>query len=83
MSESGRKDSALLRRNPFQNRSRALVKTALYRVLMVLVTVVVAYLLTGEVGTAINIGLVTNLVKTLAYYSYERLWAHVSWGVAS
>jgi uncharacterized membrane protein len=65
--------------NPLQARSRALVKTLLYRSLMVVITVLVALLVTGNVGDAFNIGIVANLVKTGTYYTYERLWDRVSW----
>lgn len=66
---------------PHQIRSRAVVKTLLYRMFMVVVSVSVAFLVTGSVGDAINIGLATNLVKTGTYYLYERTWDRVAWGV--
>ncbi|MFB6230912.1 MAG: DUF2061 domain-containing protein [Salinibacter sp.] len=59
---------------------RALVKTGLYRLLMVVITMLVAYIFTGEVTDAVNIGLVANVVKTGTYYGYERLWARIEWG---
>ena len=73
----------LVTRTPHQLRSRAVVKTALYRVFMILVSVGVAYAVTGSVGQSLSIGLVTNLVKTCTYYGYERLWDRISWGVES
>ena len=71
----------LVSRTPHQLRSRAAVKTAFYRVFMILVSVVVAYVVTGSVEHALSIGLVTNAVKTCTYYGYERLWDHIAWGV--
>lgn len=68
-------------RAPLQARRRAVVKTALYRVVMVLVSIAVAYLVVGDVSDALSIGLLTNVVKTMTYYSYERLWDRVAWGV--
>lgn len=68
---------------PVEARSRAIVKTLLYRGLMVAITVVVAFAVTGSGGDALQIGFVTNLVKTGTYYCYERLWARISWGVAT
>lgn len=64
-----------------QVRRRAVVKTAVYRVVMVLVTVVVALAFTGNVGDALNIGIAANVVKTGTYYAYERLWDRVHWGI--
>lgn len=64
-----------------QARRRAVVKTACYRLLMVVITIAVAWLVVGDVGNAVEIGLLANVVKTGTYYAYERLWAHVTWGV--
>ncbi|AZH24349.1 DUF2061 domain-containing protein [Haloplanus aerogenes] len=66
---------------PRQPRSRALVKTLGYRLLMVIVTVVVAWAVVGDLGEAASIGLVANLVKTGTYYAYERFWDRVAWGL--
>jgi len=66
---------------PRQPRSRALVKTLGYRLLMVVVTVAVAWVVVGDLGEAASIGLVANLVKTGTYYAYERIWDRVAWGL--
>ncbi|GAB6860380.1 DUF2061 domain-containing protein [Haloplanus litoreus] len=73
--------SATVRR-PRQARRRALVKTVCYRLLMIAVTVAVAWVVVGDVGDAVSVGLVANLVKTGTYYAYERLWDRVAWGLA-
>jgi len=65
---------------PLQARRRVVVKTACYRLVMVCVSVIVAYLVVGDVADALSIGLVTNFVKTLTYYGYERLWDRIAWG---
>lgn len=67
--------------NPVEAQSRALVKTLLYRVLMIAITTVVTFVVTGSTSYALTIGFTTNLVKTGTYYFYERLWARVSWGI--
>ena len=36
---------------------------------------------TDDVLASVNIGLVTNVVKTGTYYGYERLWDRIAWGV--
>lgn len=71
-----------LSRSPIQLRRRALVKTLCYRLFMVLITVVVAWVVVGNVSDALNIGLVANVLKTGTYYTYERLWDRISWGVS-
>jgi len=69
-------------RSAIQNRKRALTKTVCYRLFMLLLTVTVAWLVVGDVGDALNIGIATNLLKTGTYYLYERAWDHVTWGVS-
>ena len=68
-------------RTPRQARRRALVKTVCYRLSMVAVTVIVAWVVVGDVGDAVSVGLVANLVKTGTYYGYERVWDRISWGL--
>jgi len=73
--------SSIASQSPHQRRSRALVKTLGYRALMVVVTVVVAWAVVGDLGDAASIGLAANLVKTGTYYAYERFWDRVAWGL--
>ena len=56
------------------SRRRALCKALVYRVVMLLTTVVIALAVTGDIGTALDIGLAATVVKTAAYYGYERAW---------
>ncbi|WP_440008187.1 DUF2061 domain-containing protein [Halomicrococcus sp. SG-WS-1] len=73
----------LASRSPRQARLRAITKTLCYRLFMLLITVTVAWLVVGNVGDALDIGVVTNVVKTVTYYAYERLWDHIAWGISS
>lgn len=66
-----------------QRRSRALMKTLGYRVVMFAITIAVALAVTGEIATALNIGIATNVIKTGTYYLYERLWDRISWGITT
>lgn len=68
--------------SPRQGRLRAIIKTLSYRLLMVLITVTVAWIVVGDVSDALNIGFVTNFVKTGTYYGYERLWDRIAWGLS-
>lgn len=68
-------------RTALQAQKRAIVKTLCYRLFMLLITVAVAWWIVGDVGAALNIGVITNVAKTGTYYVYERAWDHVTWGV--
>lgn len=70
-------------RDPFQGRTRAIVKTLLYRVVMLAITVAIAFLVTGSAAEALSIGLAANVLKTGTYYAYERAWDRVAWGVST
>ena len=69
------------RRPPQQDVSRAIAKTLGYRALMVCITVAVAFLVVGDAGQALTVGVAANLLKTGTYFGYERLWDRVEWGV--
>ncbi|MFC6872139.1 DUF2061 domain-containing protein [Halobellus marinus] len=66
-------------RSALQARKRAVVKTLCYRLVMVVITDFVAWVVVGGLGDAVNIGLAANVVKTGTDYVYERTWDHISW----
>ena len=69
-----------LKRRPIEKRKRSIVKTLCYRLFMLLITISVAWLITGSTTEAMSIGIITNFSKTLTYYSYERVWNRITWG---
>lgn len=68
-------------RRPRQRLSRAVVKTLGYRLFMVCITVSVAFLVLGDTGEALSIGVVANALKTGTYFLYERAWDRIDWGI--
>ncbi len=71
----------VISRSALQAQRRALAKTLCYRLFMLMITVSVAWFVVGDLGAALNIGLITNVAKTVTYYAYERIWDHITWGV--
>lgn len=67
--------------DPQQARVRAIVKTVLYRIFMLAITVSIAFAVTGNGSDALSIGLAANVLKTGTYYVYERAWDRVTWGL--
>ena len=59
------------------SRRRFLAKTVTYRLTSLLVTTLVAFLIVGEGGVALGIGLTAGLLKMGVYYAHERAWAIV------
>jgi len=56
----------------------SLAKSLVYRLFMLALTVLVAYAFTTDTTASLQIGLVTNVIKTGTYFTYERLWDRVN-----
>ncbi len=66
--------------NPRRSWSESLLKALVYRLFMIVLTVVVAYAVTADSTASLQIGVVTNILKTGTYYAYERIWARFQFG---
>lgn len=62
-----------------EGRRRSIAKTATWRVIATLDTMILAYVFTGSLEAAISIGSLEVLTKLVLYYGHERFWAHVTW----
>ena len=62
-------------------RRRSATKTATWRVLASLDTMVLALIFTGNLATAISIGGFEVITKLFFYFFHERAWARISWGI--
>jgi len=56
------------------DKKRHLLKTITWRVLATLITILLAWIIVGDISVALNIGLIEVFVKMLAYYYHERFW---------
>lgn len=59
---------------------RSFVKAISWRVVGTLDTILVSWLLTGEVKTALAIGSVEVITKMLLYFGHERIWNKINFG---
>ena len=59
---------------------RSVLKTLSYRFLAMLITTVVAFIVTGRLGFAAKIGLVDVIIKLAFYYAHERVWDNLKFG---
>ncbi len=64
----------------FETRRRSVAKALSWRVFATLITMGVAWVLTGEVTLAVQIGAADTTLKLLTYFAHERLWQRVRWG---
>lgn len=65
---------------PLESRSRSLLKGLTWRVVATLTTIVIAWAITGDVDTAIQIGFIEVFAKIAIYYVHERAWLHITLG---
>ena len=65
---------------PRESHLRSMLKAASWRLLATLTTVLIAYMMIGDVNVAMKIGAVEVVAKMLIYYFHERAWAQVPLG---
>jgi len=63
-----------------ETRRRTLVKSLSYRIIGGLITLTIAYIATGTIGSAVAIGLTDTVVKIGVFYLHERAWLHIGYG---
>jgi len=59
---------------------RTIMKALSWRVIATLVTFTVAWIVTGELKFAAEIGLADTIIKLGGYYLHERTWMRVAFG---
>ena len=59
---------------------RSILKALSWRVVGTLDTLVVSYVLTGELAVATSIASVDFLTKLILYFFHERIWNKIKWG---
>jgi len=60
---------------------RTATKTTTWRVLASLDTILLAFIFTGNIATAISIGGFEVITKLFLYYFHERVWARLPFGI--
>jgi uncharacterized membrane protein len=60
---------------------RSLAKTLTWRVVAMIDTFVISYVITGSALWAGSIVSIEVFTKLLFYYLHERAWAHLKWGL--
>ncbi|MDQ3394455.1 MAG: DUF2061 domain-containing protein [Bacteroidota bacterium] len=64
------------------SRSRSFIKGVSWRTLGTLDTIILSFLVTGQMEMAFQIGGVELITKICLYYFHERIWNKVKWGKA-
>lgn len=59
---------------------RSVAKAVSWRIIGTLDTLLISYLLTGEVVLAASIASIDFVTKMVLYFFHERLWNKIGWG---
>ena len=68
------------KRVSFETHQRSVVKSLVFRAIVITSDTTVIYLLTHRVAETAGLTVATNLVSMTLYYLYERAWNRISWG---
>ncbi|MDO7173021.1 DUF2061 domain-containing protein [Mariniflexile sp. AS56] len=59
---------------------RSIVKSISWRLIGTLDTILISWLITGELALAFSIGSVELVTKMVLYFFHERIWNNIKWG---
>lgn len=57
---------------------KSLAKTVSWRIIGTMDTMLISYLITGEISSALSIGSIEVFSKMILYYFHERLWSNIT-----
>ena len=63
-----------------ESRMRSLVKALVYRVVSIVGTGFLTWIVTKDIQRTISITLIIQVFLVVLYYSYERIWDRITWG---
>ncbi len=64
-----------------ETKARSMLKSASWRVTATLTTIILVLIFTGKIQLAIAVGSVEVLAKIFFYYSHERVWNKMKFGL--
>lgn len=59
---------------------RSIVKSLTWRAVGTIDTILISWIITGEVNTALSIGVIELISKMTLYFFHERIWNTIKWG---
>lgn len=64
-----------------ESHARSILKGITWRIIASATTMMVVYVITGDLTLMASVGAVDILVKVFFYYLHERSWGKVKWGI--
>ena len=62
------------------NVKRSLLKTISWRLIGTLDTILISWIITGQIALALSIGSIELVTKMVLYFFHERIWNRIKWG---
>ncbi|TRO64098.1 DUF2061 domain-containing protein [Christiangramia sabulilitoris] len=59
---------------------RSILKTISWRIVGTIDTIIISWILTGQIETALAIGSVELVTKMILYFGHERIWNLIPYG---
>ncbi|CAM1343884.1 DUF2061 domain-containing protein [Tenacibaculum amylolyticum] len=59
---------------------RSIVKSISWRAVGTIDTILISWIITGQVNTALSIGAIELITKMILYFFHERVWNNIKWG---
>ena len=64
-----------------ETRARSIIKSIVWRLICIIVSIITSYILTNKWDIALAIGTTYNVITMILYYLHERFWNKVHWGM--
>ena len=59
------------------SKTKSLLKTLSWRLIATLITMIIAWIVVGDITIALSIGAEDVIIKMVAYYFHERAWTKI------
>jgi uncharacterized membrane protein len=63
-----------------ESRLRSLLKSLTFRLISTIITIVLVFIFSKEIGVSLQIGSIEFFSKFLFYYFHERIWTNFLFG---
>ena len=62
-------------------RKRSVIKSIVWRIICIVVSILTTFLLTARWDLAVALGTLYNAITMVLYYFHERIWNRIKWGM--
>ncbi len=64
-----------------ETHKRSIVKGITWRCIASLTTMIVVFIMTGDLALVASVGVIDVVAKVFFYYLHERTWGKIRWGI--